>query len=82
MRGKEIAVILNGKVAKNVTVRKEEGKYIGYSLRNNSGKKWSLVRNRKDDRYLGVVNHGSMYNHKFRGYEWLSDETGDLVGVC
>ena len=75
-------IILNGKVAKNVTVPKHEGKYIGYSLRNNSGKKWSLVRNRKDDRYLGVVNHGSMYNHKFRGYEWLSDETGDLVGVC
>jgi len=75
-------IVLNGKVAKNVTVTKHEGKYIGYSLRNNSGKKWSLVRNRKDDRYLGVVNHGSMYNHKFRGYEWLSDETGDLVGVC
>jgi len=75
-------VILNGKEAKNVTVTKHEGKYIGYSLRNNSGKKWSLVRNRKNDRYLGVVNHGSMYNHKFRGYEWLSDETGDLVGVC
>ena len=75
-------IILNGKVAKNVTVTKHEGKYIGYSLRNNSGKKWSLVRNRKDDTYLGVVNHGSMYNHKFRGYEWLSDETGDLVGVC
>ena len=35
-----------------------------------------------NDRYLGVVNHGSMYNHKFRGYEWMSDETGDLVGVC
>ena len=75
-------IVLNGKVAKNVTVTKHEGKYIGYSLRNNSGKKWSLVRNRKDDRYLGVVYHGSMYNHKFRGYEWLSDETGDLVGVC
>jgi len=75
-------IVLNGKVAKNVTVTKHEGKYIGYSLRNNSGKKWSLVRNRRDDRYLGVVNHGSMYNHKFRGYEWLSDETGDLVGVC
>ena len=75
-------IVLNGKVAKNVTVTKHEGKYIGYSLRNNSGKKWSLVRNRKDDRYLGVVNHGSMYNHKFRGYEWLSDVTGDLVGVC
>ena len=75
-------IVLNGKVAKNVTVTKHEGKYIGYSLRNNSGKKWSLVRNRREDRYLGVVNHGSMYNHKFRGYEWLSDETGDLVGVC
>ena len=75
-------IVLNGKVAKNVTVTKHEGKYIGYELRNNSGKKWSLVRNRRDDRYLGVVNHGSMYNHKFRGYEWLSDETGDLVGVC
>ena len=81
MRGKEIAVILNGKVAKNVTVRKEEGKYIGYSLRNNSGKKWSLVRNRHNEKLLGVVNHGSMYNHKFRGYEWFTDSSGDLLGL-
>ena len=29
-------IVLNGKVAKNVTVTKHEGKYIGYSLRNNS----------------------------------------------
>ena len=62
-------MVLNGKVAKNVTVTKHEGKYIGYSLRNTSGKKWSLVRNRKDDRYHGVLNQVSMYNHKFRGYE-------------
>ena len=75
-------IVLNGKVAKNVTVTKHEGKYIGYSLRNNSGKKWSLVRNRKDDRYLGVVNHGSMYNHKFRGYEWFTDSVeGTLLGL-
>ena len=45
-------VILNGKEAKNVTVTKHEGKYIGYSLRNNSGKKWSLVRNRHNENYL------------------------------
>ena len=75
-------IVLNGKVAKNVTVTKHEGKYIGYSLRNNSGKKWSLVRNRRDDRYLGVVNHGSMYNHKFRGYEWFTDSVeGTLLGL-
>ena len=43
-------VILNGKEARNVTVIKHDGKYIGYGLRNNSGKKWSLVRNRMNDR--------------------------------
>ena len=75
-------VILNGKEARNVTVTRHEGKYIGYSLRNNSGKKWSLISNRHNEKLLGVVNHGSMNNHKFRGYEWMSDETGDLVGVC
>ena len=78
-------LILNGKEIKNVEVLKfenEKSKYIGYEIRNKSGKRWSLVRNRMNDRYLGVVKHGSMYNHKFRGYEWMSDETGDLVGVC
>ena len=75
-------IILNGKVAKNVTVTKHEGKYIGYELRNNSGKKWSLVRNRHNDKLLGVVNHGSMYNHKFRGYEWFTDSVeGTLLGL-
>ena len=75
-------IVLNGKVAKNVTVTKHEGKYIGYSLRNNSGKKWFLVRNRRDDRYLGVVNHGSINNHKFRGYEWFTDSVeGTLLGL-
>ena len=78
-------IVLNGKEIKNVEVLKFEGeksKYIGYEIRNKKGKRWSLVRNRMNDRYLGVVNHGSIIHHKFRGYEWLSDETGDLVGVC
>ena len=74
-------VLLNGKEAKNVDILKYDSVYVSYELRNNSGKKWSLVRNRMNDRYLGVVNHGSMYNHKFRGYEWFSDATGDLVGA-
>jgi len=74
--------VLNGKVAKNVTVTKHEGKYIGYEIRNNNGKKWSLVRNRHNDTLLGVVNHGSMYNHKFRGYEWFTDSVeGTLLGL-
>ena len=75
-------VILNGKEARNVTVTKHEGKYIGYSLRNNSGKKWSLVRNRHNENLLGVVNHGSINNHKFRGYEWFTDSVeGTLLGL-
>ena len=75
-------IILNGKVAKNVTVTKHEGKYIGYEIRNNNGKKWSLDRNRHNDTLLGVVNHGSMYNHKFRGYEWFTDSVeGTLLGL-
>ena len=74
-------IILNGKEVKNVEIRKCAGAYIGYKLRNKKGKRWSLVRNRNNPNLLGVVNHGSMYNHKFRGYEWFSDETGDLVGA-
>ena len=75
-------IVLNWKVAKNVTVTKHEGKYIGYEIRNNNGKKWSLVRNRHNDTLLGVVNHGSMYNHKFRGYEWFTDSVeGTLLGL-
>ena len=42
---------------------------------------WSLIRNRNESTLVGVVNHGSINNHKFRGYEWFSDETGDLVGA-
>jgi len=78
-------IVLNGKEVKNVDVLKfenEKSKYIGYEIRNKKGKRWSLVRNRMNDRYLGVVNHGSINHHKFRGWEWFSDETGDLVGVC
>ena len=78
-------ILLHGKEIKNVEVIKfenEKSKYIGYEIRNKKGKRWSLVRNRMNDRYLGVVNHGSINHRKFRGYEWLSDETGDLVGVC
>ena len=77
-------IILNGKEIKNVEVLKfesEKSKYIGYEIRNKKGKRWSLVRNRHNEKLLGVVNHGSMYNHKFRGYEWFSDATGDLVGA-
>ena len=78
-------IILNGKEVKNVDVLKfydKKSMYIGYEIRYKKGKRWSLVRNRMNDRYLGVVNHGSITHHKFRGYEWMSDETGDLVGVC
>ena len=74
-------IILNGKEVKNVDILKYDSVYVSYELRNKNGKKWSLIRNRKNKKLLGVVNHGSMYNHKFRGYEWFSDETGDLVGA-
>ena len=75
-------IILNGKEVKNVDILKYDSVDVGYELRNKNGKKWSLIRNRKNKKLLGVVNHGSINHHKFRGYEWLSDETGDLVGVC
>ena len=75
-------IILNGKEVKNVEILKYDSVYVSYELRNKNGKKWSLIRNRKNKKLLGVVNHGSINHHKFRGYEWLSDETGDLVGVC
>ena len=75
-------IILNGKEVKNVDILKYDSVYVSYELRNKNGKKWSLIRNRKNKKLLGVVNHGSINHHKFRGYEWLSDETGDLVGVC
>ena len=77
-----VRIILNGTEVKNVDVLVHTGDYIGYGLRNKSGKKWSLIRNRNKPNLLGVVNHGSINHHKFRGYEWMSDETGDLVGVC
>ena len=80
-----MSVILNGKEVKNVEVLKfesEKSKYIGYEIRNKKGKRWSLVRNRMNDRYLGVVNHGSINNHKFRGYEWFTDsDEGTLLGL-
>ena len=75
-------IILNGKEVKNVEIRKCAGAYIGYELRNKKGKRWSLIRNRNESTLVGVVNHGSINNHKFRGYEWFSDKTGDLIGVC
>ena len=74
-------LILNGKEIKNVDILKYDSVYVGYELRNKNGKKWSLIRNRKNKKLLGVVNHGSINHHKFRGYEWFSDETGDLVGA-
>jgi hypothetical protein len=75
-------IVLNGKVAKNVTVTKHEGKYIGYEIRNMKGKRWSLIRNRNNPNLLGVVNHGSINNHKFRGYEWFTDSAeGTLLGL-
>ena len=75
-------IILNGKEVKNVDILKYDSVYVSYELRNKNGKKWSLIRNRKNKKLLGVVNHGSINHHKFRGYEWMSDETGYLVGVC
>ena len=75
-------LILNGKEVKNVDILKYDRVYVGYELRNKNWKKCSLIRNRKNKKLLGVVNHGSINHHKFRGYEWMADETGDLVGVC
>ena len=76
-------VVLNGKEIKNVTVMNNvDSKNIPFTIVTTRGKTFSLVRNRNNPNLLGVVNHGSLNNHKFRGYEWMSDETGDLVGVC
>ena len=78
-------VVLNGKEIKNVEVLKfesEKSKYIGYEIRNAKGKRWSLVRNRHNENLLGVVNHGSINNHKFRGYEWFTDSVeATLLGL-
>ena len=78
-------IVLNGKEVKNVEVLKfesEKSKYIGYEIRNAKGKKWSLIRNRNNLNLLGVVNHGSINNHKFRGYEWFTDSVeGTLLGL-
>ena len=78
-------VILNGKEAKNVDVLKfydKKSMYIGYEIRNKKGKRWSLIRNRNNPNLLGVVNHGSINNHKFRGYEWFTDSAeGTLLGL-
>jgi len=78
-------VILNGKEAKNVDVLKfydKKSMYIDYEIRNKKGKRWSLIRNRKNPNLLGVVNHGSINNHKFRGYEWFTDSVeGTLLGL-
>ena len=78
-------IVLNGKEIKNVDVLKfesEKSKYIGYEIRNMKGKRWSLIRNRNNPNLLGVVNHGSINNHKFRGYEWFTDSAkGTLLGL-
>ena len=78
-------VVLNGKEIKNVEVLKfesDKSKYIGYEIRNMKGKRWSLIRNRNNPNLLGVVNHGSINNHKFRGYEWFTDSVeGTLLGL-
>ena len=78
-------IVLNGKEIKNVEVLKfesEKSKSIGYAIRNAKGKRWSLVRNRNNPNLLGVVNHGSINNHKFRGYEWFTDSAeGTLLGL-
>ena len=78
-------VVLNGKEIKNVEVLKfesDKSKYIGYEIRNMKGKRWSLIRNRNNPNLLGVVTHGSINNHKFRGYEWFTDSAkGTLLGL-
>ena len=78
-------VVLNGKEIKNVEVLKfesDKSKYIGYEIRNMKGKRWSLIRNRNNPNLLVVVNHGSINNHKFRGYEWFTDSAkGTLLGL-
>ena len=53
-----------------------------FKIRNKKGKRWSLIRNRNNPNLLGVVNHGSINNHKFRGYEWFTDSAkGTLLGL-
>ena len=62
-------VVLNGKEVKNVTVMNNvDSKNIPFTIVTTRGKTFSLVRNRNNPNLLGVVNHGSLNYHKFRGY--------------
>ena len=76
-------VVLNGKEVKNVTVMNNvDSKIIPFTIVTTRGKTFSLVRNRNNPNLLGVVNHGSLNYHKFRGYEWFTDSAeGTLLGL-
>ena len=48
----------------------------GVSAKHDVGHWWN------NPNLLGVVNHGSINNHKFRGYEWFTDSAeGTLLGL-
>ena len=75
-------IILNGKTIKNATVMfNVDSKNIPYTLVTARGKAYSLVRNRVTPTLLGVVNHGSINHHKFRGYSWMREVDNTLVGI-
>jgi len=72
-------VILNGKACPDVKVIETGDERIPYGLETKKGL-WSLVRNAHNQMLLGVVNHGSIKNHKFRGYGWFKQEGQNLIG--
>jgi len=75
-------IVLNGKTIKNATVMfNVDSKNIPYTLVTTRGKTFSLVRNRITPTLLGVVNHGSINSHKFRGYSWMREVNNTLIGI-
>tara|TARA_B100000959_G_scaffold265744_1_gene307505 strand:- start:15 stop:242 length:228 start_codon:yes stop_codon:yes gene_type:complete len=73
-------VVLNGKEIKNVDVTETGNKNVRFALKSNKGS-WSLVMNRQNNSLFGVVNHGSIRNHTFRGFDWFKLEGETLIGV-
>ena len=57
-------VILNGKEVEGVTVTATGKRAVAFDLETAKGS-WFLVRNLADSTLLGVVNRGSIRNHKF-----------------
>jgi hypothetical protein len=75
-------IILNGKTIKNATVMfNVDSKNIPFTIVTTRGKTFSLVRNRVTPTLLGVVNHGSLHSHKFRGWSWMREVDNTLVGI-